>query len=107
MTPFVQGMGAVAVACALLTAAPALAKKRALGAEERIDLNRAPIAELMRLSGCGHKRASAIVAYRARRPFRSVAEVLKVKGVRPKWFAKVKGHLAVSTKSEARPVPRS
>lgn len=84
---------ALAVALALLAASPALAAKKALAPGERIDLNRASAAELMRLPGVGEKRAQAIVAHRQKQPFRRAEDVLAVKGLGPAWFAKVKGNL--------------
>ncbi len=86
---------ALAVAAALLAAAPALAAKKALPPGERIDLNRASVTELMRLPGLGQKRAQAIVASRAKQPFRRVEDVLAVKGLGPAWLAKVKGSVSV------------
>lgn len=84
------------LAAALLVAAPAaLAAKKGLPAGDRVDLNRATVAELMRLPGVGEKRAQAIVAHRARQPFRRAEDVLQVKGLGRAWFAKVKGNLAV------------
>ncbi len=87
---------AIAVAAALLGASPALAAKRALGPGERIDLNRAGIAELTRLPCLGQKRAQAIVAARARQPFRRVEDVVAVKGIGPGWLARVRSNLVVS-----------
>ncbi len=84
---------ALAVAAALLTAAPALAAKKGLPTGERVDLNRASVTELMRLPGLGQKRAQAIVAYRAKQPFRRVEDVLAVKGLGPAWLAKVKANV--------------
>ncbi len=86
---------AIVVAAALLAASPALAAKKALSPGEKIDLNRAPVTELMRLPGVGGKRAQAIVAQRARQPFRRPEDVVAVKGLGPAWFAKAKGNLAV------------
>jgi competence protein ComEA len=88
---------------ALLVALPAQAEKKPLGAGERIDLNAATPAELMRLPGVGKKRAEAIVATRDKRPFRKPDEVLKVKGISAAWFSKVKGMLTVG---EAPALPR-
>ncbi len=96
------------VAGALLGASPALAKKP-LGSTERIDLNQAPVTELMRLPGCGRKRAEAITAYRAHHPFRTTSEVLRVKGVKAKWYTRVKNHLSASSAGplpSARPMSR-
>jgi competence protein ComEA len=86
---------AAAAAVLLLAAAPALAKKP-LAPGERLDLNRATAAELMRLPGVGRKRAEAIVAHRQRHPFRTVDDVVAVKGVSPAWVSRLKPHLTVS-----------
>ena len=80
---------------ALLSAAPALAAKRPLASGERLDLNRASVAELMRLPGVGRKRAEAIAAQRTRTPFRRLEDVLAVKGVSPGWLEKHRAHLTV------------
>lgn len=83
-------------AALLLLSAPALAEaKKPLGPGDRIDLNRAGVTELMRLPGIGEKRAQAIVAARAKQPFRKPDDVLVVKGIGPKWLAKVKDHVVV------------
>ena len=86
----------VAIAAALLAASPALAAKKGLAPGERVDLNRATVAELMRLPGLGVKKAQAIVALRQRQPFRRTEDVLAVKGLGPAWFAKVKANLVVT-----------
>ncbi len=87
MTALAKGL---ALGAALLAASPALAAKKGLPPGERIDLNRATVAELMRLPGVGEKKARAIVALRQRQPFRRAEDVLAVKGLGPAWFAKVK-----------------
>lgn len=84
---------ALAVATCLLGAGPALAAKKPLGPADRIDLNRASVAELMRLPGVGQKKAQAIVAHRAKQPFTRPEDVVAVKGLGPAWLAKVKPHL--------------
>ncbi len=87
---------ALAAAALILAAAPAFAEpKRPLGPGDRIDLNRAGIVELMRLPGVGEKRAQAIVAARTRRPFQKPDDVLVVKGIGPRWLAKVRAHVFV------------
>lgn len=97
--------GAALILGALLAASPAVAAKRALPPGQKIDLNRAGVVELMRLPGVGQKRAQAIVAQRARQPFRKVEDVLAVKGLGPAWLAKVKGNVVVSGGAGASPVP--
>lgn len=92
---------ALAAAALLLAAAPALAEaKKALGPGDRVDLNRAGVTELMRLPGIGEKRAQAIVAARTKQPFRKPEDVLVVKGIGPKWLAKVKDHVVVNGAAE-------
>ena len=78
----------------LLAAAPALAKDP-LGPSERIDVNHAGVSQLMRLPGVGRKKAQAIVAHRKLHPFRSASDLLQVKGVRPAWLERIKGHVSV------------
>ena len=98
-----------AIAIALLAAAtPALAAKRPLGPGERTDLNRASATELMRLPGIGEKRAQAIVAARAKKPFQRVEDVLAVKGVGKAWLAKVKPNVSVgaAVAAAAPPAPK-
>ncbi len=74
-------LAAAALAAALLLAAhPALAAKKTLPPGARIDLNRASVAELMRLPGVGEKRAQAIVAHRSRQPFRRAEDVVAAGG---------------------------
>jgi len=85
-----------AVVVALLAAAPAFAAKKALAPGERLDLNRAPVTELMRLPGLGEKKAQAIVSRRQKQPFRRVEDVMNVKGLGPAWFRKVKANLVVA-----------
>ena len=92
----VRFVGFVAAAT-LLVAAPALAAGKALPPGERIDLNRAPVTELMRVPGLGVKRAQAIVSHRQRHPFRRPEDVIAVKGLGKAWFHKVKGNLVVGS----------
>jgi len=98
-------LGPAALAAALLAASPALAAKKALPPGERIDLNRASVSELMRLPGVGEKRAQAIVAHRAKQPFRRAEDVLAVKGFGKAWFAKVRASLQAGAATAAAPGP--
>ncbi|HSB18436.1 MAG TPA: helix-hairpin-helix domain-containing protein [Anaeromyxobacteraceae bacterium] len=94
---------AAGAAMLVLLAAPALAKKRPLAPGERIDLNHAGVAELMRLPGIGRHRAEAIAARRARQPFRSPAEVTQVKGIGRAWFEKNRDRLSAGPPAVAPP----
>ncbi len=103
MSPPLRALAAAAV---LLAAAPALAEaKKPLAPGDRIDLNRAGVTELMRLPGIGEKRAQAIVAARGKQPFRKPEDVLVVKGIGPKWLAKVQDHVVVHAAAEPAPRP--
>ena len=61
------------------------------GRDGRIDINRATVTELDALPGIGPAKAQAIVADReANGPFRSVDDLLRVKGIGPKMLEKMK-----------------
>jgi hypothetical protein len=75
---------------ALLVATPALAEKKPLGPGERVDLNGATTAELMRLPGVGKKKAD---------------EVTRVKGCSPGWYARVKAMVTVGEAPAAQRPP--
>jgi competence protein ComEA len=106
-----RGLLAVLGLLSLLAALPARAEKSPLGPGERVDLNTASAAELMRLPGVGRKKAEAIVAQRDKRPFRKAEEVTRVKGLGPAWFARVKGMITAGdgavTPPSTTPAPRS
>jgi competence protein ComEA len=91
----------------LLSAHPAEAKKP-LDPTEKIDVNAAPLEELMRLPGIGRKRAEAIVALRAKRPLRRPEELASVKGISPAWVARNRASLTTggaATPAPAQPAP--
>ena len=96
---------ALAALLLLALAAPALAKKKALAPGERIDLNRATAAQLMRLPGIGRSRAEAILAHRQRRPFQSPGEVVQVKGIGPAWLERNRDHLSAGDPAPRQRIP--
>jgi competence protein ComEA len=99
---------AAAAVLLLLGAVPAAAKRRSLAPGEKVDLNRASIADLMRLPGIGRQRAEAIAALRAKRPFRSPSEVTQVKGIGKAWLERNRASLAAgepATRPKASPAP--
>jgi competence protein ComEA len=60
-----------------------------------VNLNQATAAELDVLPGVGEKAALRIIAWREKRPFRRVEELVRVKGFGRKTFLKLKPLLAV------------
>lgn len=79
---------------------PHSARLRKLGDSEKavLDLNQAGIEELQRLPGIGPTLASRIVADRAAQgPFRSVGDLLRVRGIGPKTLEKLRPHVRVGT----------
>lgn len=73
----------------------AIADSGASPAPARLDLNTATVEQLDGLPGVGRKRAEAIVARRAAKPFQRVTELLRVKGFGPKSFGRVRPFVAV------------
>jgi competence protein ComEA len=61
-----------------------------------IDPNTADALTLTTLPGIGPVRAQAIIAARQRRPFRSVADVERARGVGPRTLERLAPHLAVA-----------
>ena len=73
--------------------------------EGKVDLNATTTKELQQLPGIGKGLAKRIVEYRTTNgPFKSVEEVVKVKGIGKKTFAKMKERLMIGN---AAPVPVS
>jgi len=55
----------------------------------RIDIRTATLEELVSLPGIGEKRAGDIIAYRSKKPFTSVNQLLNIKGIGAKTYAKL------------------
>lgn len=70
-----------------------------------VNLNTAPPALLLTLPGVGPGRVRGILEYRARRPFRTVDELVRVKGIGRRMVREIRGHLAVTGPSTARAGP--
>lgn len=69
---------------------PATTKKPPPG--ETIDINRAGLTELQKLPGIGGVLAARIVEERSKRPFASVEELRRVKGIGVKTLDKIRPH---------------
>ena len=77
----------------LLAAPPARAGKAVDGV---VNLNTAPVEVLGLLPGIGPAKAAEIAAYRKKRPFRTVDELVRIKGIGRKMVRRLRAHLAVS-----------
>ena len=60
-----------------------------------VDLNTATQKELISLKGIGKSKAEAIIEYRKKNCFKSIDEVVKVKGIGKKFVEKHKSELSV------------
>ncbi|MCY3728240.1 MAG: helix-hairpin-helix domain-containing protein [Nitrospira sp.] len=67
-------------------------------ADGRVDLNTSTAKELQQLPGIGKGLAKRIVDYRtANGPFKTVEDLIKVKGIGKKMFAKMQDRLTVGS----------
>ena len=69
-----------------------------------VNVNRASEAELRLLPGIGRGRARAIIARRAQRPFTSIEELARMKGMKG-IVRKLRTHLTVQGDTTLRPAP--
>jgi competence protein ComEA len=63
--------------------------------EGQININTATMAELEQLPGVGPAIAERIVSYRKDTPFKQRNQIMRVKGIGEKTFAKIKDYLVV------------
>ena len=71
------------------------AKSKKATPGEPIDINRAAATELQRLPGIGPKRAQAIIDERNKRPFQSVDELRRVRGIGAKTLESLRPFVTV------------
>jgi competence ComEA-like helix-hairpin-helix protein len=85
-------LSSLALAC-VLAGQSAWASK---GIDGVVNLNTAPPEVLSLLPGVGPAKAAAILTYRRRRPFRTVDELVRIKGIGRKMVRRLRPHLAVA-----------
>jgi len=88
-----EGEPAPAAAAAIPGSTPDPAAPGAPAA--KLDLNTATAEQLEALPGVGTVTAGRIVAYRARRPFRSVQDLLQIEGIGERRFESLRGLVTV------------
>jgi competence protein ComEA len=81
---------------ALILAFSAGRARAGKGVDGVVNLNTAPAEMLSLLPGVGPAKAGAIVLYRRRRPFRTVDELVRIKGIGHKMVRRLRPHLAVA-----------
>jgi competence protein ComEA len=70
-----------------------------------VNLNTAPAELLGLLPGIGPSKARGILQYRTRHPFRTIDELVRVKGIGRRMIREMRAHLAVAGPSTARGAP--
>lgn len=81
---------------------------RPLGPGERIDVDRAPATELIRLPGIGAGLAGRIVQHReAEGPFGSLEELRRIPGIGPSVLERLKPHVTFSLRARPADTRRS
>jgi len=85
---------------ALLVSAPAIAAGKPAPAA-KVNINTATVEQLTTLPGVGPRLAARVIEYRQKTPFRSTQELMNVKGIGEKNFAKIGAWLTVGEGSKA------
>jgi competence protein ComEA len=85
---------ATLILCQLSTASAADSAPEAISGLV-VNINEATSEQLEALPNIGPSKAQAIVDYRAKRPFKKVEDLMRVKGIGRKTFNKLRPYLAV------------
>ena len=97
-------MAAALLAALVLTAGPAFA---ASAPAAKVNLNTATLSQLEELPGIGPALAARIIEHRQKNgAFKSVQDVMAVKGVGEKNFAKIQGFLSVGAPAQPKETPK-
>ena len=89
------------VVCAISASALA-ATKQTKQLAGTVNVNTATASELMMLPGIGKAKADAIIAYRQGSPFKSAAELTKVKGIGDKMLVKLQPFVTIDGPTTAK-----
>lgn len=84
------------VAVALVLAFTAMAHAAKQPPTQAVNINTASAAELSTIPGLGAAKSQAIVLYREAAPFKTTEELINVKGIGEKLYAKIAPYVTVS-----------
>jgi comEA protein len=76
-------------------------KVKAPPAGKKININTALRTELMNLPGVGESTADKILQYRKQNPFKSIEDLMQVKGIGPKKFEKIRPYIVTGSRRES------
>ena len=105
MKNFAKSFAILAATFAFLTALLGTATAQARSAEGVVNINTASAAQLQQLPGIGSAKARAIIEHRQSKPFKSVEDLSKVKGIGKALLSKIKNRVVVKGKTTAK-VPK-
>lgn len=88
----------------LALSTPSRARAASKAVDGAVNLNTAPPEVLALLPGIGPAKAQSILVYRKKHPFRTVDELVRIKGVGHKMVRRLRAHLAVSGPTTAAPI---
>ena len=97
-------LGAIGLLLFLATAARGAEKRQLEGV---VNLNTASAGQLRLLPGIGPAKVRDIVAYRTKHPFRTVEELVRIKGIGRKMLRRLRLNLAVSGPTTAHQIIRA
>jgi competence protein ComEA len=103
MTRFIAA--ALLLLVSLFSAAEVQATRREL--DGVVNLNDATAEQLRLLPGVGPAKVGLILTYRRAHPFRTVDELVRIKGIGPKMVRRLRAHLAVRGPTTAQPAARA
>jgi competence protein ComEA len=86
-------------------AAVPMAGPFAVALQGQVNLNTATAEQLDLLPGVGPATAAKIIAYRDKRPFQSVRQLLRIKGIGPKRLEAMLPYLVLEGETTLQPVP--
>lgn len=99
MKNFAKSFAILVATFAFLTALLGAGPVQAGSAEGVVNINTASSQQLQQLPGIGAAKAKAIIKHRESKPFKSVDDLSKVKGIGTALLSKIKNRVVVSGKT--------